>query len=53
MLRFSQVTKTGHFTQIPSGKADECNRDFATAMLSLTYKIPKQHSREGRVYEAF
>ncbi len=28
-------------------------RDFATAMLNLTCKIPKQPSLEGGVYEAF
>jgi hypothetical protein len=27
--RIGQLTRTGHFTQIPSGKADECNGDFS------------------------
>src|SRR5580700_8869478 len=25
---FGQLTLSGHFTQIPSGKADECNREW-------------------------
>jgi hypothetical protein len=30
-----QLTLSGDFTQIPLGKADECNWDFTTAFASL------------------
>jgi hypothetical protein len=36
-------TATGHFTQIPSGKADECNGDFSTTIpLSRQPRLPLQ-----------
>ena len=34
--------KTGHFTQIPSGKPDECNRDVTTITNRAMLAIPRQ-----------
>jgi hypothetical protein len=43
---FSQIdeiklTKPGHFTQIPSGKADECNGDFSPGYGMTSKTVPQ------------
>ena len=47
-LTGSQLLLTGHFTQIASGKADECNRDFATG--GMRVRRTTQHENSELLY---
>jgi len=52
--KIDQLPQTGHFTQIPSGKADECNRDFSSTdeplgIVSMDYYASWRHAEGLRV----